>query len=201
MQRVFSEFRFRSWFARYLLRYFIDRDAEYFPLVLNYLRSGEIYIPSHMDSDRLLQEAEYYGLETLSAVLKKKKRRTRDKSIGLASDVVCDAGPTSKFHSDWFFFLKLKLSDVLRQTTMETWKTYAESKYKEYLPKIMEKLQGLTKTHPFFEAEFHMTMDTTTPDDVNKLQVMAQYRDVGSSFLIMVPLKFVGQPICERMCL
>jgi len=47
---------------------------------------------------------------------------------------------------------------------MDTWKVYAESKYKEFMPIIMDKLLIQTKTHPFFEAEISMVMATTWGD-------------------------------------
>lgn len=64
----------------------------------------------------------------------------------------------------------------------------------------MERLQAQTKTHPFFEAELALNMDTSgreSEEPQKFIRVMAQYNESLSSFLVHVPLKFVGQPICE----
>ena len=44
---------------------FIDRDPEHFPLILHYLREGEVHMP--VQGKGLLREARYYGLQELSA--------------------------------------------------------------------------------------------------------------------------------------
>lgn len=66
----------------------------------------------------------------------------------------------------------------------------------------MERVQAQIKTHPFFEAELALSMDTAgreTDDPQSGVKVVA--RHAGSSFLVHVPLKFVGQPICESTSL
>eukprot|EP00484_Ammonia_sp_Unknown_P022920 CAMPEP_0197035656 /NCGR_PEP_ID=MMETSP1384-20130603/13390_1 /TAXON_ID=29189 /ORGANISM="Ammonia sp." /LENGTH=340 /DNA_ID=CAMNT_0042465743 /DNA_START=43 /DNA_END=1062 /DNA_ORIENTATION=+ len=48
--------------------YFIDRDGELFKYVLEYLRTGRVFLPStwdHQDLCRFLIEAEYYSIESL----------------------------------------------------------------------------------------------------------------------------------------
>ncbi|XP_009795117.2 BTB/POZ domain-containing protein At4g30940-like [Nicotiana sylvestris] len=42
--------------------YFIDRDPDYFAVILNLLRTGELYIPPKIDKKFLYREALYYGL-------------------------------------------------------------------------------------------------------------------------------------------
>eukprot|EP01006_Ploeotia_vitrea_P001847 TRINITY_DN105784_c0_g1_i1.p1 TRINITY_DN105784_c0_g1~~TRINITY_DN105784_c0_g1_i1.p1 ORF type:complete len:629 (-),score=61.91 TRINITY_DN105784_c0_g1_i1:243-2129(-) len=52
--------------------YFIDRDAECFPFILNYLRDGDIDIPKDKQvRGRLLREATFYGLDGLQHLLDK----------------------------------------------------------------------------------------------------------------------------------
>ena len=49
---------------------FIDRDGRYFHLVLNFLRSGMVELPtSPLSLEGLLAEAEYFGVEALAAAL------------------------------------------------------------------------------------------------------------------------------------
>ncbi|XP_054272848.1 BTB/POZ domain-containing protein Tiwaz-like isoform X2 [Macrosteles quadrilineatus] len=46
--------------------YFYDRDGEMFRLVLNYVRSGKLLLPSSFDQlDQLLEEAHYYNLYSM----------------------------------------------------------------------------------------------------------------------------------------
>ncbi|KAH0710209.1 hypothetical protein KY284_011636 [Solanum tuberosum] len=42
---------------------FIDRDPDYFTVLLNLLRTGELYIPSKIDKKLLYKEALYYGIQ------------------------------------------------------------------------------------------------------------------------------------------
>ena len=44
---------------------FIDRDPEHFPLILHYLREGEMHVP--VQGKGVLREATYYGLQEFSA--------------------------------------------------------------------------------------------------------------------------------------
>ena len=41
---------------------FIDRNGLYFEQVLDFLRTGELYCPTHLSKSRLLQEAKFYGI-------------------------------------------------------------------------------------------------------------------------------------------
>jgi hypothetical protein len=78
---------------------------------------------------------------------------------------------------------------------------FAVSKFEALVPVIMEKLQSQTKTHPFFEAELALSIDTAgrETEDPQNIAVVARHSD--STFLVHVPLKFVGQPICESASL
>ncbi|XP_059277377.1 BTB/POZ domain-containing protein At4g30940-like [Lycium ferocissimum] len=42
--------------------HFIDRDPDYFAVLLNLLRTGELYIPPNIDKKLLYREADYYGI-------------------------------------------------------------------------------------------------------------------------------------------
>ncbi|XP_033758043.1 uncharacterized protein LOC117340390 [Pecten maximus] len=61
----------RSYDARYLYTYFIDRDRKHFRTILNYLRSGaegsfgKVLPTSHVDLQELLMEATFYELDGL----------------------------------------------------------------------------------------------------------------------------------------
>jgi len=46
-------------------RYFVDRDPDAFYVVLNFLRSGKIVIPSHIPVTSFWEEWTYYGLEDI----------------------------------------------------------------------------------------------------------------------------------------
>ena len=42
---------------------FIDRNGKYFEAILDFLRSGELHCPTNLVLKRLLQEANYYGIQ------------------------------------------------------------------------------------------------------------------------------------------
>lgn len=45
--------------------YFIDRDGQYFPPILTWLRSGTLVIPSQMTKEDILREARFFSIEPL----------------------------------------------------------------------------------------------------------------------------------------
>lgn len=45
--------------------FFIDRDGQRFPAILNFLRSGTVHIEGKQELRELLEEAEYFSLEPL----------------------------------------------------------------------------------------------------------------------------------------
>ncbi|KAH0735864.1 hypothetical protein KY285_011571 [Solanum tuberosum] len=45
-----------------ITEHFIDRDPDYFAVLLNLLRTGELYIPPKIDKKLVYKEAEYYGI-------------------------------------------------------------------------------------------------------------------------------------------
>lgn len=43
--------------------YFIDRDGQYFKVILEFLRTGDFVIPAHMDPACIAREAQFYSVE------------------------------------------------------------------------------------------------------------------------------------------
>ena len=57
-------------------RIFIDRDPQHFGLILNFLRDGICVLPTDVDARRqILQEADFYQLESLRAFIMHEDRR------------------------------------------------------------------------------------------------------------------------------
>ena len=57
-------------------RIFIDRDPQHFGLILNFLRDGTCVLPTGVDARRqILQEADFYQLESLRAFIMHEDRR------------------------------------------------------------------------------------------------------------------------------
>ena len=57
-------------------RIFIDRDPQHFGLILNFLRDGTCVLPTDVDARRqILQEADFYQLESLRAFIMHEDRR------------------------------------------------------------------------------------------------------------------------------
>ncbi|KAH7707985.1 BTB/POZ domain-containing protein KCTD17 [Aphelenchoides avenae] len=47
----------------------VDRDPEYFQIILNYLRCGLLFLPANIVIDQLLNEADFYGIQALYAAV------------------------------------------------------------------------------------------------------------------------------------
>ncbi len=57
-------------------RIFIDRDPQHFGLILNFLRDGICVLPTDVDTRRqILQEADFYQLDSLRAFVMHEDRR------------------------------------------------------------------------------------------------------------------------------
>ena len=52
--------------------YFLDRNAKYFPYVLDYLRRGKLLIDDDISLEALKYEASYFGLVNLEKELNKR---------------------------------------------------------------------------------------------------------------------------------
>ena len=69
LQRLMQEFFVQG-------RIFIDRDPQHFGLILNFLRDGTCVLPTDVDARRqILQEADFYQLESLRASIMHEDRR------------------------------------------------------------------------------------------------------------------------------
>lgn len=51
--------------------YMIDRSPTYFEPILNYLRNGQLIYDTHVNPEGILEEAKFFGIETILPVLEK----------------------------------------------------------------------------------------------------------------------------------
>lgn len=58
--------------------YLIDRSPTYFEPILNYLRSGHLIYDSHVNPEGILQEAKFFGIDSIIPQLENLKVQTND---------------------------------------------------------------------------------------------------------------------------
>jgi len=58
--------------------YFVDRNGKYFEPILDYLRSGEFFIPEGMRKEKVLAEADFFLIEPIRQDYKRLKRALYD---------------------------------------------------------------------------------------------------------------------------
>eukprot|EP00800_Vazella_pourtalesii_P007427 TRINITY_DN1997_c0_g1_i1.p1 TRINITY_DN1997_c0_g1~~TRINITY_DN1997_c0_g1_i1.p1 ORF type:complete len:224 (+),score=31.07 TRINITY_DN1997_c0_g1_i1:194-865(+) len=63
----------------------IDRDPRYFPMFLNYMRSGRLYLCDHYCEDALIAEAEFFNIP---AMLDAVKQKIKDRHLELQANSV-----------------------------------------------------------------------------------------------------------------
>ena len=58
--------------------YFIDRSPDYFKPILNYFRTGKVIIDHNINVEGVLEEAKYYGIESLVSLLQDINCKVKD---------------------------------------------------------------------------------------------------------------------------
>jgi len=57
---------------------FIDRNGELFALVLDYLRTGELFIPKHVERERVMKEFKFFCIDPVTFASKVNDHTLRD---------------------------------------------------------------------------------------------------------------------------
>ncbi|KAH7662473.1 BTB/POZ domain-containing protein KCTD17, partial [Aphelenchoides avenae] len=96
--------------------FFIDRDPRYFRIILNYLRSGCVYLEDKVSIEVLRTEADFYRLRGLIKLLDDLRRRTEKEEKKLPVRTACvsvNYDTTAGLRK--FTMIKTNCAEILRQ--------------------------------------------------------------------------------------
>ena len=96
--------------------FLIDRPPKYFEPILNYLRSGKMIIDQNINPEGVLEEARYFGMQSLipmleESILKKEKEKDDDKPLN-RRDIIKILASTESSSELRFQGLNLSGSDL-----------------------------------------------------------------------------------------
>ncbi|KAH7705950.1 BTB/POZ domain-containing protein KCTD17 [Aphelenchoides avenae] len=104
--------------------YLIDRNADLFPAILRYLRNGTLNVDEHTDLDELLEEAEFYNLNTLANMIRERDRSKSSVEVIIVNRHTKDMRveiALSEPQSDYEILAALKAKDLPIQKFGRSW--------------------------------------------------------------------------------